>query len=178
MSLSQDELDLYKPMCLPRTTRNTPILPVVNQPAGSSTQRSTNIPLNNISQSGSTNSQHAPGNITLGGTVQSSTAQQSSGLSRDMYWCIEKIFTEPTENHLFSILKSEDLEDDKDLYDRVNKAIRSARCWVWWLFSWKRCTEVDFIEVTISKSSSPIKAPSTNKCSSVLCGAVAVRSTP
>ncbi|UPK95247.1 hypothetical protein LCI18_006182 [Fusarium solani-melongenae] len=149
MSLSQNELDRYKPMCLPRTTRNTPILPVANQPAGSSTQRSTNIPLSNISQPGGTNSQHAPGNVALGGAVQSSTTQQSSGLSRDIYWCIEKIFTEPTENHLFSIPNSEDLKDDKELYDQVNKAISSARCWIWRLFSWKRCTEVEFLEFCV-----------------------------
>lgn len=178
MSLSQDELDRYKPTCLPRTTRNTPILPIANQSPGSSTQASTNIPLNNISQPGAINNQNTPGNVTLGGAVQSSTAQQSSNPSRDMYWCIEKIFTEPTENHLFPILNSEDLKDDEDLYNQVNTAIRSARYWIWWLFSWKRCTEVEFIEVTKSESSSPVRTPSANKkCSSVLCGAIAARST-
>ncbi|RSM14890.1 hypothetical protein CEP52_001104 [Fusarium oligoseptatum] len=153
MALSQDELSRYKPFCLPTTTGKTPILPI-RQPPNLSTQKSTNIPLNAISQSSGTNSRQTPSNVPLRGVFQTSTAPPPPSLSRDMYWCVEKIFTEPTENHLFSILNSDDLKDDEALYRRVNKAISSARGWIWRLFSWKRCTEVEFIEFCVVRRDS------------------------
>lgn len=160
-------------MCLPRTTGNIPLLPITNQQS-SSTQRSTNIPLGTISQPVGSNSQPPLGNVAL--RAQSSTLPPPRG-SRDIYWCVEKTFTEPTENHLFSILSSDTLNDDEELYHRVNQAISSSRGPIGWWFSWKRCTEVDFIEVTRPELLK--RSPTGNKQDSfVLCDAMTARSTP
>ncbi|EEU36747.1 uncharacterized protein NECHADRAFT_86595 [Fusarium vanettenii 77-13-4] len=150
MSLSQDELNRYKSMCSPITTNRIPLLPVANPSTSSSRHVPATVPSNAAFRSGGTNSPPTLGNVALGGAaVRSSAALPTPVPTKDMYWCVEKTFTEPTENHLFPILNSETLHDDEELYRQVNKAIRSACGWIGLLFSWKRCTAVDFIEFCV-----------------------------
>lgn len=87
--------------------------------------------------------------------AHSSAAPPSQGPKTDIYWCVERVYTEPTEIHLAPILDSESLTDDEELYRQVNRAIRSSggawlKGWILQLLSWKRCTEVEFVKVSNS----------------------------
>ncbi|KAH6967782.1 kinase-like domain-containing protein [Ilyonectria sp. MPI-CAGE-AT-0026] len=155
MSLSQDELDRYKPTCLPRTTNNTPLLPVANNQAGSSRHGVVNIPLNTMGQPANMGSQPTHGNAPLPGITGHPTMPlPTPGASKDMYWCVEKVFTEPAETHLFPIINTDTLNDDQELYRQVNRAIGSSvgssrTRWILRRLSWKRCTKVEFVKFVV-----------------------------
>lgn len=153
MSLSRDELSRYKPMCLPRATNNIPLLPITNPPPNLSGRRPANALASTTTQARGISSPPPLGNVALGrAAVRSSATPPTPKPTKDMYWCVEKSFTEPTETHLFPILDSETLKDDEELYRQVNKAIRSACGWIGWLFSWKRVTDVEFVKVAKTES--------------------------
>ncbi|KAF5548340.1 serine threonine kinase [Fusarium phyllophilum] len=75
-------------------------------------------------------------------------AVQTSVDTKDIYWCIERNFTEPTEIYLSPIQNAEKL-DDEQLFRQVNKAIGSTEGWIRRLFSWKRCTAIDFVQFLV-----------------------------
>ncbi|KAL6399804.1 serine/threonine protein kinase [Ilyonectria robusta] len=155
ISLSQDELDRYKPICLPRTTNNTPLLPVANNQAASSQHGFFNIPLNTMGHPANIGSQPTHGNAPLPGIMgHPSTPLPTPGPSKDMYWCVEKVFTEPAETHLFPIVNTNTLNDDQELYRQVNRAIGSSvgssrTRWILRRLSWKRCTKVEFVKFVV-----------------------------
>ena len=71
----------------------------------------------------------------------------------EMYWCIDKIFADPSETVLCFIPEVGALKDDYELYTQVNRAIRrsSGRFLTGWFLnfmSWKRCTKVEFVKVS------------------------------
>lgn len=113
ISLPRCEVDRYKPLCLPRTTRNTPLLPSTNQQANSWQPTPINMQSNIAGQPLGSHIQPPLGNVALRrATVQSSAAPPPARPTKDMYWCFEKVFTEPTEHHMFTIFNSEALYDD------------------------------------------------------------------
>ncbi|KAF5599972.1 serine threonine kinase [Fusarium pseudoanthophilum] len=142
LALSQDEFDRYKATCFPVTTNNVPLLPLTQQ--GFQVQQaakpsSSTQPIN-LGQ---------PSQSSLGTNAMTSTI--SSGLrttvnTKDIYWCIERNFTEPTEIYLSPVQNAESL-DDEQLFRQVNKAISSTEGWIRRFFSWKRCTAIDFVQV-------------------------------
>ena len=69
-----------------------------------------------------------------------STAQQQS---REIYWCVDKVWTEPSETWL-CILKK--ISDDRLLYKLLSDKLRKVQG-LRSMFSWKSCTRVDFISV-------------------------------
>lgn len=124
------------------TTNNIPLLPVARQ--GLKAQQAANP---------GSSMQHAnpgqPSQSSLGTNILTANAPpvvQTSINTKDIYWCIEKNFTEPTEIYLSPIQNAETL-DDEQLFRQVNKAIGSTEGWVRRLFSWKRCTAIDFVQV-------------------------------
>lgn len=155
ISLSQDELERYKPACLPRTTNNTPLLPVANNQAASSQHGFVNIPLSTMGQPANIGSQPTHCNAPpLGTTGHPPTPLPTPGASKDMYWCVEKVFTEPAETHLFPIVNTNTLNDDQELYRQVNRAIGSSvgssrTRWILRRLSWKRCTKVEFVKFVV-----------------------------
>lgn len=157
MSLSREELNRYKPLCLPRITNNIPLLPVATQPGNPPQHGATNTSLNTTGQLGNTTSRSSLGTMALAsGAAHSSTGLPSQGPTKDIYWCVERLYTEPTEVYLAPITNSESLNDDEELYRHVNSAIRSSRGqslkgWILQWLSWKTCTEVQFVKVTRPK---------------------------
>ncbi|KAL9565715.1 hypothetical protein ACKAV7_009897 [Fusarium commune] len=81
------------------------------------------------------------------GTNVPPTVKTSSD-TKDIYWCIERNFTEPTEIYLSPIHNAETL-DDEQLFRQVNEAIGSTEGWIRRLFSWKRCTAIDFVQFLV-----------------------------
>ena len=146
--------------CLPVTTNSIPLLPVTNTQAGPSQHGSLNIALNPTGQPANVANQPTHGNAPLLGTKGHPSAHlPPPGSSKDMYWCVEKVYTEPTESHLFPILHSHTLGDDEELYRHVNRAIKgsvgsSIKGWILQRLSWKRCTQAEFVKVLNPRQSS------------------------
>jgi hypothetical protein len=142
LALSQDQFHRYKPTCFPVTTNNVPLLPLtqqglkVQQAAGSGSS----IQQANLGQS----SQSSFGTNAITSTI--SSRPRTTVNTKGIYWCIERNFTEPTEIYLSPIQNPESL-DDEQLFRQVNKAIGTTKGWIRRLFSWKRCTAIDFVQV-------------------------------
>ncbi|PNP79455.1 hypothetical protein FNYG_07071 [Fusarium nygamai] len=144
LALSQDEFDRYKPTCFPVTTNNVPLLPLTRQglKAQQASKPSSSMQPTNIGQ---------PFQSSLGTNAVASTISsvlRTTVNTKDIYWCIERNFTEPTEIYLSPIQNAETL-DDEQLFRQVNKAIRSTEGWIRRLFSWKRCTAIDFVQFLV-----------------------------
>ncbi|KAF5598015.1 serine threonine kinase [Fusarium pseudocircinatum] len=128
LALSREEFDRYKATCFAVTTNNVPLLPLTRQglkaqqasKPSSSTQP---INLGQPSQSLGTNAMASTISSVLRATVN----------TKDIYWCIERNFTEPTEIYLSPIQNAETL-DDEQLFRQVNKAIGSTEGWIRRLF--------------------------------------------
>ena len=70
-----------------------------------------------------------------------STAQQQS---REIYWCVDRVWTEPSETWLCVLNQ---ISDDRLLYKLLSDEFRKVHGLRGRIFSWKRCTSVDFISV-------------------------------
>ncbi|KAF5968001.1 serine/threonine protein kinase [Fusarium bulbicola] len=145
LALSEDEYDRYKAACFPVTTNNVPLLPLTRQglkaqQAGKPSPSAQHINLGQPSQS-------SLGTNALVGAIISSAGRTTVN-TKDIYWCIERNFTEPTEIYLSPIQNAETL-DDEQLFHQVNKAIGSTEGWVRRLLSWKRCTAIDFVQFLV-----------------------------
>ncbi|KAF4496829.1 serine threonine kinase [Fusarium agapanthi] len=141
LALSRDEFDRYKATCFPVATNNIPLLPLTRQglKAQQAAKPSSSIQPANLGQP----SQSSLGTNSLAITISSTVL--TSVDTKDLYWCIERNFTEPKEIYLSPIQNAEAL-DDEQLYHQVNKAIGSTEGWVRRLFSWKRCTAINFVQ--------------------------------
>ncbi|KAF5692856.1 serine threonine kinase [Fusarium denticulatum] len=143
LALSQDEFDRYKVTCFPVTTNNVPLLPLTRQSLNAqqaSKPSSSTQPINlgQPSQSLGTNAMASTISSVLRTTIN----------TKDICWCIERNFTEPTEIYLSPIPNAETL-DDEQLFLQVNKAIGSTEGWIRRFFSWKRCTAIDFVQFLV-----------------------------
>ncbi|KAH6959429.1 kinase-like domain-containing protein [Fusarium avenaceum] len=144
LALSQDDFDRYRAMCFPVTTNSIPLVPLTRQGLKAQKAAKPNFPM----QSGNHNQ---PSQSSLGTNVFAASvppAVPTSVDTRDIYWCIERNFTEPTEIYLSPIQHAETL-DDEQLFHQVNKAIGSTEGWIRRLFSWKRCTAIDFVQFLV-----------------------------
>ncbi|KAF5699322.1 serine threonine kinase [Fusarium mundagurra] len=144
LALSHNEFNRYKPICFPVTTNNVPLLPLTRQglKAQQAAKPSSSMQPINLGQS----FQPSLGTNVLANTVPSTV--QTPVDTKDIYWCIERNFTEPTEIYLSPIQNAETL-DDEQLFRQVNKAIGSTEGWIRRLFSWKRCTAIDFVQFLV-----------------------------
>ncbi|SCV54173.1 uncharacterized protein FFB14_13510 [Fusarium fujikuroi] len=144
LALSKDEFDRYKPTCFPVTTNNVPLLPLTQQGLEAQQAAKPNSYMQpiNLGQP----SQSSLGTNALVSAISSTV--RTSVDTKDIYWCIERNFTEPTEIYLSPIQNVETL-DDEQLFRQVNKAIGSTEGWIRRLFSWKRCTAIDFVQFLV-----------------------------
>lgn len=124
------------------TTNNVPLLPLTRQglKAQQAAKPSSSMQPTNLGQP----SQSSLGTNALASTI--SSVLRTTVSTKDIYWCIERNFTEPTEIYLSPVRNVETLDDER-LFHQVNKAIDSTEGWVRQLFSWKRCTAIDFVQV-------------------------------
>jgi len=77
----------------------------------------------------------------------------------EIYWCVDRAWTEPKRIYLCPI-DVEDQMDDKTLCERLNLEYQRVRTWKGRLLSWKRCLGVEFIKVCLGSSSNftPLRA--------------------
>lgn len=148
LALSRDEFDRYKATCFPVTTNNVPLLPLTRQghKAQQMAKPVSSMQPANLGQP----SQSSPATNIL--AANAPPAVQTTVHTKDIYWCIERNFTEPTEIYLSPIENAETLGDDEQLFRQVKKAIGSTEGWVRRLFSWKRCTAIDFVQVRLENA--------------------------
>ncbi|KAI1751797.1 hypothetical protein F4782DRAFT_547348 [Xylaria castorea] len=105
----------YKSTCVPILQLGTPVLP--RWETGNSQQpRSTEHELENLTKPSSTRSEGQSDNtkpMVTGGTG----TQQPVPSSRDMYWCNNKVYTEPLQTILYEINNWDALDSDKEFYE-------------------------------------------------------------
>jgi hypothetical protein len=157
--VDQEEVDRYKATCSAIIGNTTLALPDVI-PEGSSSSNADQVSSRVSLQVKSPTTAKPVGTTSLQRSqLNHSRMQTSRQLSKDIYWCVDKIYSEPSETVLCPVHNSETLVNDVHLYREVNRAIKEARrapgtfeAWLMNLISWKICTKVDFVKVNnISK---------------------------
>jgi hypothetical protein len=71
--------------------------------------------------------------------------------SKEVYWCVDKPWTELQETMLSVLPNTQDIEDDAEFYKKLNaEYIRTRGQLRHHLFSWKTCVSIEFIKVSKS----------------------------
>ncbi|KAI1390684.1 kinase-like domain-containing protein [Hypoxylon trugodes] len=153
--LSDRDALYYKLTCVPIFGGGEPILPLSTQQAkvkstAAHTQGSSAPPSQPTQSTNNSSQEQVQNNPSLTSTP---------GQSKQLYWCVDRVFSEPLQTVLFPIREIQGLQDDEQFYLKVNKRFNKvrggkARGWVTDFFSWKRCTEVNFIKFHVVKDNS------------------------
>ena len=64
----------------------------------------------------------------------------------EIYWCVDKAWSEPPITKLCSLQEAKQIFDDKALCERLIKDYNKIRTWKGRWLSWKSCLGVDFIQ--------------------------------
>ena len=89
------------------------------------------------SPSGSQNPER-PGVLVAGGTPRTSY--------KEIYWCVDRAWTEPRSTKLCSLRENPDICDDKSLCELLIQEYNRVRAWKGRIFSWKSCLGIEFIK--------------------------------
>ncbi|KAI0973416.1 hypothetical protein F4678DRAFT_26520 [Xylaria arbuscula] len=151
--LSNAELSRYKPACIPILESGTPVLPCWETERSGPVARQPHklgIELENLTTLSSRRPDGQLGSTSLK-DVEQTGIQPSSLPSKDVYWCNDKVFTEPLQTILYEIDDWDSLQSDEDFYKRVNQLTRQIKgrplqAWLSSFLSWKRCAKVDFVK--------------------------------
>ena len=79
-----------------------------------------------------------PGVVVAGGPRQSSY--------KEIYWCVDRAWTEPRSTKLCSLREQPEISDDKSLCELLIKEYNRVRAWKGRIFSWKSCLGIEFIK--------------------------------
>lgn len=140
---------LYRSYCVPlsQASSASSVLPLFQRPPasfGQSLSSGSHIHTHNTQQPHSTS---PAGNHNASGIA---TAAQPNQLNKrnpkELYWCIDRSWSEPPETCMSTIDVSQ-LSDDSSLFHQLNMKYNRIRGIPGWLFSWKRCHGVEFIKV-------------------------------
>ncbi|GKT52316.1 uncharacterized protein ColSpa_12497 [Colletotrichum spaethianum] len=88
-----------------------------------------------------------PGQVkSPGQPVSTSIPQRLSAIAKEVYWCMDEIFSEPKETWLRPVAGDADITDEK-FYELTNRALDKARGglmkdWLLKRLSWKRCFHI------------------------------------
>lgn len=66
---------------------------------------------------------------------------------RDIYWCVDKVWTEPSQTLLRTLSQT---QDDELLCQQLKSTYEEVHGLRGRLFSWKTCTSIDFVSVSPS----------------------------
>jgi hypothetical protein len=87
-----------------------------------------------------------------GSSTQDATLLEEDHTSKEIYWCVDKPWTELRETILSVLQNSQHIRNDADFYIKLKaEYIRVRGHLKHKLFSWKTCTSVEFIKVNLSK---------------------------
>ncbi|KAK2023907.1 hypothetical protein LX32DRAFT_570828 [Colletotrichum zoysiae] len=147
--LNENEARRYKAVCFPALRNGDPVLPRFN------TQTTTATATSGTSHSGQTPASPSLQNIGTISTQGSSVPkpQSASPTTRELYWCIDEVFSEPRQTMRRPIPVQLALTDE-ELYETTNKAFGASvgsllNRWFLNFLSWKCCVGVDFIKFYI-----------------------------
>lgn len=153
MSLSidvpEETATAYQMTCLPLSSGSGPILPFSSQnpyltAPNNSSSGGQNMQLNQLNlglPNRPSGSQSSVNNYT---GVQNIMGQ---GTDKELYWCIDKAWSEPRQTLVRTIADLHMLTDDGILCSRLVQEYKSVRGFWSRFFSWKHCLSVDFIKV-------------------------------
>lgn len=79
-----------------------------------------------------------PGALVAGGPPQRSY--------KEIYWCVDRAWTEPRSTKLCSLREHPEIRDDKSLCELLIKEYNRVRAWKGRIFSWKSCLGIEFIK--------------------------------
>ena len=65
---------------------------------------------------------------------------------KEIYWCVDKAWSEPQSTKLCSLQEPPGIRDDEALYERLIKEYNGIRTWKGRLLSWKSCLGIEFIK--------------------------------
>ena len=79
-----------------------------------------------------------PGGMVAGGPLRTSY--------KEIYWCVDRAWTEPRSTMLCSLREHPEIRDDKSLCELLIKEYNRVRAWKGRIFSWKSCLGIEFIK--------------------------------
>ena len=65
---------------------------------------------------------------------------------KEIYWCVDRAWTEPRSTTLCSLQEHPEIRDDKSLCELLIKEYNRVRTWKGRIFSWKSCLGIEFIK--------------------------------
>ena len=65
---------------------------------------------------------------------------------KEIYWCVDKAWSEPQRTKLCSLQEHPEIRDDEALYERLIQEYNGIRTWKGRLLSWKSCLGIEFIK--------------------------------
>ena len=65
---------------------------------------------------------------------------------KEIYWCVDRAWTEPRSTKLCSLREHPEIQDDKSLCELLIKEYNKVRAWKGRIFSWKSCLGIEFIK--------------------------------
>ena len=65
---------------------------------------------------------------------------------KEIYWCVDRAWTEPRSTKLCSLREDPEICDDKSLCELLIKEYNRVRAWKGRIFSWKSCLGIEFIK--------------------------------
>lgn len=92
---------------------------------------------------------HDPENPDDGDNGQEHGQDRTGGIAR-LHWCVDHAWIQPPRT-LMSCIEIASESDDRDLFHELAKKYASERGLLHLLFSWKTCTKIDFVKVSVTQ---------------------------
>jgi hypothetical protein len=134
---------------LTRKKPSSPLLPTHNAPNTSNNSATSpqgsvysSIQMQNVPPVSTNTSTVTP----LNATTPTGRSNTPTALTRNLYWCIDRCWSEPAQTHR-RIVEDSHLQDDVSLFRALRREYVSVRGWSGQVFSWKTCQDIAFIKV-------------------------------
>lgn len=153
VDVPNSQANAYRKRCVPlsRMPRDPDLLRLYNistTPAGSAPERTIITGLRGNDAQLHPNFEVSPQDLPPSTqSAQAGGVLTSQQQSREIYWCVDKVWTEPSETWLCTLNQ---ISDDSLLYKRLSDGFRKVHGLRGQIFSWRTCTSVDFISVRAS----------------------------
>lgn len=125
--------------------------PVVSQRPGHTGQHVSSQyspPNNAVTETAQSNASSNPVGVHIS-TQQRS--DQDSSYQGNIYWCVDRCWSEPAHTER-AILDASKLAEDIDLFEALARCYKSTRGFKGRILSWKCCTDVAFVKVSMTMS--------------------------
>lgn len=121
--------------------------PVVSQhPSPPAQQVSDQSSATHVSKSGAAQSSDSSNSVG-GQTLTQQQSVQNPSVEGNIYWCVDRCWTEPSHAER-AILDASDFAEDIDLFEALAKCYKVTRGFKGRFLSWKCCTDVAFVKAS------------------------------